>query len=221
VELLNPWESFPAAVKVGTPSGVLIRRAALADVGGWNTHVPGAGDYHMWLRLSVRAPLVMTRARTVGYRIHPHSQSMALRSSRVPEYMRIRERAAAGALVARLAARPEDGPYLSRRFEVAGLMPRLAEAVLGRRPAALRKAASDLEDVLRPEPLRFIHHVFLDWLWFFTPEMRCDGRMKRANALFTTCSRHWPAGARRTRLVLRALVVATALGRVRAAWSDL
>ena len=49
---------------------VMVRRAALEAVGGYDERLRYSEDYHLWLRLSERAPFVCSHAITAHYRVH-------------------------------------------------------------------------------------------------------------------------------------------------------
>lgn len=67
-EPLDPWVSYPFHDSLGlpTPSAVLMRRAALHEVGDWDSTYLGAVDYYLWLRLSEKRPLMRLAATTVA-----------------------------------------------------------------------------------------------------------------------------------------------------------
>jgi hypothetical protein len=215
---LDPWRVYPQSVKVGTPSAALLRRGALAEAGGWDARFTGASDYHLWLRLAARSPLVKSRAVTVGYRTQPDSLSFTLRTRKLLDLMGVRSRAAADALRPRLAAHPEQEGPLHRRLRLAELSGRLVEAHLGADRPALRKAARDLERVLRGEPRPFLRDVFVDLLWLLCPPGRFAERARQANALMTRWHKQWPRDARRTRGALFRLLFLTSLARLAGGW---
>ncbi|MGE0191228.1 MAG: glycosyltransferase family 2 protein [Planctomycetota bacterium] len=75
-EPLAPWDDWPWACPIISPSAVLFDRQALTDAGGW---LPDpAPDWQVYLRLGLRAPLVRIASATCAYRLHATSHSSAM-----------------------------------------------------------------------------------------------------------------------------------------------
>ena len=81
----DPWEGFPSNT-LGEPFLALIRRSALESVGGWSNQHDGFGDYHLWLKLALHGPLVVSERVTAAYRVHKGSYSDRLRTDNVVQY---------------------------------------------------------------------------------------------------------------------------------------
>jgi glycosyltransferase involved in cell wall biosynthesis len=88
--------------------GIVVRRAAYEEVGGYRTDLPHAADWEMWTRLAARGPVVFVDDVLAGYRRHDASDT----SVRARTGENIRERVTAiGVVTAHVPA--------SRRTRVA------------------------------------------------------------------------------------------------------
>jgi len=93
----DPWDCFPGNT-LGEPFLALIRRSALESVGGWSTQHDGSGDYHLWLKLALHGPLVVSERVTAAYRVHEDSYSQKLRTDNLVRYYTGRCKASRSAL---------------------------------------------------------------------------------------------------------------------------
>lgn len=59
----------------GGGSGVLARRAAVLDAGGFDPDLPLLGDWDMWLKLLRSGPPAVVNHHHVAYRLHPQNMS--------------------------------------------------------------------------------------------------------------------------------------------------
>jgi len=85
VKQYDPWEGFPKNT-LGEPALALIRSSALESADGWSSEYEGCSDYHMWLKLALQGPLVVSESATAGHRIHGNSYGDTLRRRKVKEY---------------------------------------------------------------------------------------------------------------------------------------
>jgi hypothetical protein len=58
-------------------SSVLVKRDEFQTVGGFDLRFPGVEDYHLWLRISQKSPIVSLADPLVIYRIHSGAMSDA------------------------------------------------------------------------------------------------------------------------------------------------
>ena len=75
-EAFAPWDVWPWACPVISPSAVLFDREALRDIGGWSPDP--TPDWQVYLRLGLRAPLVRISSATCAYRLHATSHSSSM-----------------------------------------------------------------------------------------------------------------------------------------------
>lgn len=212
--LLDPWNSFPRC-PIDTPSGAVIRRAVLEEIGGWPTRFVGVADYYTWLRLSVHRPLVMTRRTTAAHRCHEASHSTLLRAEHAPRYLRYKIEAAKDALAHRLAARPDRAATLRRRMDILTATLQMLEAILGTdlsseaglssgaNPSDVASAAHRLEDRLDEESDEFVWNMCGQLLWFLEPAVTVAAPPQR-RAVLDALFAHWPKTAPRTRRAVQA-----------------
>lgn len=85
VKQYDPWEDFPKNT-LGEPALALIRREALRSADGWSSEYEGCSDYHLWLKLAVQGPLMVSGSVTAGHRIHGNSYGDNLRRREVKQY---------------------------------------------------------------------------------------------------------------------------------------
>lgn len=93
----DPWKDFPKNT-LGEPALALIRRSALLSAGGWSPKYEGCSDYHMWLKLVLQGPLVVSESVTAGHRIHGNSYGDNLRRRRATDYYTRRLKASEDAI---------------------------------------------------------------------------------------------------------------------------
>lgn len=88
---------------------VIVRRSALALVGGWQQPSPihrTAADYDVWLRVSLRTPFIATHEVTARYRWHPGQISQRLRNDQISSVYFSRRR-----VLYELGREPADDRY--------------------------------------------------------------------------------------------------------------
>jgi glycosyltransferase involved in cell wall biosynthesis len=153
LDSLDPWAFYPLGSPIVTPSAVVIRRSAQVDSGGWYEAFTGVGDYHRWLRLTVRRPLVLVRAETTARRIHKDSQFRKMLASDPIGRLERRARAAEDAGKYRLEAVAEEHERLvvQRRMGLARVVVDLAKAVLEGETFALEEVSRYIEEALEGE----------------------------------------------------------------------
>ena len=86
----NALDAFAVSNRVRTP-GIVVRRAAYEQVGGYRTDLPHAADWEMWTRLAAHGPIVFVDEVLACYRRHASSDT----SARVRTGANIRERVTA------------------------------------------------------------------------------------------------------------------------------
>ena len=91
----NALDALAVSNRVRTP-GIVVRRAAYEQVGGYRTDLPHAADWEMWTRLAAYGPVVFVDEVLAGYRRHEASDT----STRVRSGANIRERVTAIGVVA-------------------------------------------------------------------------------------------------------------------------
>ena len=85
VKQYDPWEGFPKNT-LGEPVLALIWTEALRSADGWSSEYEGCSDYHLWLKLALQGPLVLSESVTAGHRIHGNSYGDILRRRKVIQY---------------------------------------------------------------------------------------------------------------------------------------
>jgi glycosyltransferase involved in cell wall biosynthesis len=88
-------DALAVSNRVRTP-GIVVRRAAYEEVGGYRTDLPHAADWEMWTRLAAHGPVVFVDEVLARYRRHGGSDT----SARVLTGDNIRERVTAIGVVA-------------------------------------------------------------------------------------------------------------------------
>lgn len=76
--------------------GIVVRRAAYEQVGGFRTDLPHAADWEMWTRLAAHGPIVFVDQVLASYRRHDSSDT----ATRIRTGANVRERVAAIGVVA-------------------------------------------------------------------------------------------------------------------------
>ncbi|HWC21631.1 MAG TPA: glycosyltransferase [Flexivirga sp.] len=90
------FDAFVVSNRVRTP-GIVVRRSAYQDVGGFRADLPHAADWEMWTRLAAAGPVVFVDEILAGYRKHGESDS----SHRMRTGLNIRERVTAIGMIGR------------------------------------------------------------------------------------------------------------------------
>jgi glycosyltransferase involved in cell wall biosynthesis len=83
-------DAFAVSNRVRTP-GIVVRRAAYEQVGGYRTDLPHAADWEMWTRLAAHGPIMFVDQVLACYRRHDSSDT----STRVQTGTNVRERVTA------------------------------------------------------------------------------------------------------------------------------
>ncbi|WP_337287523.1 glycosyltransferase [Candidatus Methylomirabilis sp.] len=209
-EPLDPWVSYPFHDSLGlpTPSAVLMRRAALHEVGDWDSTYLGAVDYYLWLRLSEKRPLMRLAATTVGYRQYAASQKNRLRLSDGLGYFHRKTRASADALEHRLpwVSSQAERAILQRRRDAALGVYSLAEAFVVCDQAGVIQAARRMETLLANESAVFRQRAFRTLAWFLGPSADAADESKGRTTLLNDLYQVWPPDAAHTRGTLRELL---------------
>lgn len=105
----NALEALAVSNRVRAP-GIVVRRRAYAEAGGYRTDLPHAADWEMWTRLAAHGPVVFVDRVLARYRRHPGSDT----STRVRSGENLRERVTAiGVITEHIPARRR--PLVSRR----------------------------------------------------------------------------------------------------------
>ena len=102
-------EAFAVSNRVRAP-GIVVRRAAYEQVGGYRTDLPHAADWEMWTRLAAHGPIVFVDRVLACYRRHAGSDT----SARARTGANIRERVTAIGVIGGLVA-PERRAGTMRR----------------------------------------------------------------------------------------------------------
>lgn len=86
----NALDALAVSNRVRAP-GIVVRRAAYEQVGGYRTDLPHAADWEMWTRLAAHGPIMFVDQVLAGYRRHDASDT----SARVRTGANVRERVTA------------------------------------------------------------------------------------------------------------------------------
>lgn len=81
----DPWNHFPKN-KIGTPSQVLIRSAALDQIGGWPDEYL-ITDFPTWLKLSAKDPMLKVENSTICKRDHKDSSMIKINEHKNEKYI--------------------------------------------------------------------------------------------------------------------------------------
>ncbi len=197
----DPWSSFPFN-SIRTPSGVLVRRAALAALGGWPTDA-AVTDFVVWFHLSLDGPLVLNRCVTCAKRSHASSKlgeiQRAGRTAFIPEKVRQLDALCA----ARGRRRPEQADQLRTRLNALRAGGRLAAAYDTKRGTLVSAATPALEALAETEPAVFDDLLSFVFLFLLGPGLQSSFAARRT--VLNTVLRSWPDSAPRSRRHLRAL----------------
>lgn len=91
---------------------VLMRRAEIEELGGYNPGVQMFEDYELWLRVAARADIDNLTARLLRLRVHPHQYTRTERSADTPP-IRDARRTLAGSRMGRAGADVRHGIWLA------------------------------------------------------------------------------------------------------------
>lgn len=200
----DPWSHFPITPIIWSPSGVLLRRSALASIGGWPTSWP-VTDLWTWFRVSVDQPLVENRCVTYAKRDHARSKSAALRSEAGLPYVHELAQILAPLILRRTQRHPEMADTLTTRLHALSATGLLAAAHSTGTPALLLQAASSLEILAATEPQmldRLLYHLFN---YLLRPAYR--GPIARQADLLELFVMNWPPSAPQTGAHLQSILV--------------
>lgn len=111
----SPWDRYPLN-SIHSPSGVLVRRSALEEIGGWPSQFV-ISDIHAWFKLTAIAPMLRTSKITVGKREHGDSGLQTLRTEKALFYIRERIRVCEDALAFRKEVTSEREETFQNRLD--------------------------------------------------------------------------------------------------------
>lgn len=209
-ESIDPWVKYPFLGPLALPSAsaMLMQRAALLEIGGWDPTYLGAVDYYLWLRLSEKGPLMRLSATTIGYRQHVTSQKNRLRISDGLGYLHRKVRASCDALEHRLPliVSPAERAILTRRRDAELSVYSLAKAIIERDHDGVMCAARRLDALLQEESAVFRQGPFRELAWFLCRMMNAADESRGRHTLLTELSAAWPSDANTTHKTLRGLV---------------
>ncbi len=192
-EPADPWERFPAGF-YPTPSGVVMRRAALDAAGGWPVGVEGVADMGAWLLLGAARPLVQVRAVTVGYRLHAASHAGVLRRERVLDYAAAHVAASESAVRHRTEVRPDAAASAEQRLGLARAFRGIVGAVVRGSADEVRAASIAMERSAAGEPDVALDATLDQAFWHLAPLFA----PKTAGRTWALLAGAWAPGARRT-----------------------
>lgn len=195
----DPWRDFPKNT-LGEPALALIRSSALRSAGGWSSMYEGCSDYHLWLKLALQGPVVVSESITAGHRIHENSYSGILRRRRVTEYYARHVNASEDAIEKRQEKGLSTQEYESL-LEAQRATKQLLEFLLGkdcRVAGAARKIDASFARTSR-ESLTQMWDVLR---WYSGPHMEEVGMHRFAARVLDMVDR-WPNADSRFRSLLR------------------
>jgi hypothetical protein len=135
-------EALAVSNRVRAP-GIVVRRAAYEQVGGYRTDLPHAADWDMWTRLAAHGPVVFVDQVLACYRRHAASDT----SNRVRSGANVRERVTAIGVVLGYVAPERRGRLGRRALAYAAVFAgrtALQQARGGQWPAAARQSREAL-----------------------------------------------------------------------------
>ncbi|MGL4460750.1 MAG: glycosyltransferase family 2 protein [Planctomycetia bacterium] len=191
----DPWDDYPFA-RVGGPSNVMLRRAALDAAGGWPTHLPNVADYFTWLNVGLHGRLRRTAARTVARRMHAASTSHDLRRTKLRHYLGVMRKAADELLARRVDQRPTEEEYWLQRRRLFDEMATMIDAVAARDWPTLRAAARAAERMTADGPATLPRRCLDTMIWFLDVPDEASDRPPRLATLLDLVD-HWPTDAPR------------------------
>lgn len=200
---IDPWRLFPRTATT-TPSGVVIQRRALDEVGGWTPHFGPAGDFHMWLRLSTQSPLIANKCVTVGHRRHSSADSWTLLCSNLQSYLDEEENAGMAAIEYRRLFFPDEEESLARKRDVIQALVALVRGCVEQDKELITRAGIQLERGVTSEPAERILNTLAMFHYFVEGQVRDPFNSRRS--LVEYLLRHWPASARNTRKLIKASI---------------
>jgi hypothetical protein len=187
----DPWTFFPICL-FDSPSGVVFRRSALDEIGGWPQHHKGVSDYFVILALAVRAQLRHCSSTSYGRRVHPGGWSMALR--RDNSHLNALIKAAEDAGEQRSVAQPAARQRLETRIEGLRLMRDVLDSVRTNDAAAFRAAALAWTAQLSDESSAFKNAVSGQLLWYLDPILEA-GNPAEVYGVWRSLLDEWPEEA--------------------------
>jgi hypothetical protein len=206
---LDDWETFPFVSRLQYgPSALLLRRAQLAAVGGWDERHTGMADWHLWLKLCTLAPFVQTDGRTVAKRQHPDSQGRRVRAD-PSAYFRFRYDVLKDALEYRQSTprAAEDSAVFTRRLAALAQLRNIADAMMtAAKPRRIARPARDIERALRDFPAEHLRLAFLLLISVLSPTYDTPDHHGPRGEPLRELLDEWPVDAPRTRAALAAVV---------------
>ena len=194
LEVVDPWDVYPGCF-TPTPSGALLRRTALDEVGGWASGYLGATDTYMWLRLSTFRPFVRNRCTLAAHRRHRTSHNERLRAEQASLYMANVVQAAVDVAHYREAHHPNERAALEGLRQLALAAEGLRDAMQRRDGPALALAAQRMEVAAAGCTDRQVNEAVGLVMWILAPMREGPAGY---DATWRLLVRHWPRAARRT-----------------------
>ena len=139
----NALDALAVSNRVRTP-GIVVRRAAYEQVGGYRTDLPHAADWEMWTRLAAYGPIVFVDEVLACYRRHEASDT----SARVRTGENIRERVTAIGVVGG-HVRPDRQARTTRRALAYAVVFALRSALFSARAGRWSTAGRQVLEGLR------------------------------------------------------------------------
>ncbi len=190
VDLRNPWDDYPGNA-IGEPLVALIRRDALESVDGWSTRHDGCGDYHLWLKLGLLGPLVVSESATAAYRNNVDgSVSSRLRKDNLLYYYEQHVYASHDALKLR-EERGLDTEVYERRSRAQAALLELLRVLLTEKDGDLQQAAKQFDRNVAGEFPEGISPMWSTFQWYVSPTVQEVGPRNFAFRLFGLVDR-WP-----------------------------
>ena len=199
----DPWDQFPLT-SIMTPSGVLVRRAALAAIGGWPTVGP-ITDFLTWFQLSMDHPFVENQCSTCAYRVHTSSHSAHNKSLRRATYLQYKVEVLTPLLHQQTRLVPTQTASLQVRLDALGAGGILAAAYDAEAPDRIPDAARSLERLATTEPDHFDRLISFLFRYFLKPSF--NGSPTQQTAFLDLLFAWWPASAPESKRRLEAMFI--------------
>ena len=200
VECYDQWSHYPFH-NIASPSGVLFRRAALEEVGGWPTHIEGVADLLTYFRASAQHPIWRTTACTWSRGEHEGSYSAKLRGpGQTVNYMLRITQAVEEALAFRLKYYPKEQPKHSAALHKFATITSLLKVLDDDKPQAVQACVQDFESAYKDEPesIRLMACNGLAWMVSYAGIRPSDGKHAASYLM-----QHWPSDCRATGQLVR------------------
>jgi glycosyltransferase involved in cell wall biosynthesis len=195
----NPWVDFPIN-RLGQPVGALIRRNALAAIGGLSTRHDGCADYQLWIRLALEGPLIRANWKTAAYRVHPVSYNHSLRASQTQVYFARRYDASREALEER-SRRGLDGHRYAKRLAALYALLDVFEAIQADETDEIHFALEQFDNALHEEPSAIFPDLWELFGWYTEPYFTNVENRSFVDLTFQLL-KSWPRGAPRSHALI-------------------